>query len=217
MPKKTPQAMSKTMRNALIAAFFFLLMPLVIVVDHRFGDSLRKAIEQTTYTTADRQTYHGRVFTVIEVVDGDTIMIDAPDGLDSATRVRLIGVDTPETKHPTLPVMHYGPEASEFTTRQVLGKEVMILLDTVTEERDRYGRLLAYVVLPDGTVLNEKLIQNGYGYAYLGFQHSKSADYERLMQEAVKAKAGLWKNAGRDDLPKWLRSKRPELLRHAEE
>lgn len=216
MVRKNKHVMSRTTRNVLIAAIFFLVMPVLIVTDHRFGNTLRRKIERATYTTADRQTYHGRAFTVTDVVDGDTIIIDAPDALNNEpdTRVRLIGVDTPETKHPMLPVMYYGPEASEFATEMTLDKEVTLLLDTITDERDRYGRLLAYVVLPDDTVLNEELIRNGFGYAYLSFPHTHSAEYEAMMETAIAEKEGLWKSATRDDLPKWLRQKRPDLLRY---
>lgn len=214
MSTKPKHALSRSTRNALIAAVFFILMPVLIVVDHRYGDAIRHYVEQLTYSTADRQRYHGKVFSVVEVVDGDTILIDAPDGDDPVTRVRLIGVDTPETKHPTVALMYYGPEATAFTSKHTFGKEVTILLDTVTEERDRYNRLLAYIVLPDGRILNEELIRNGFGYAYLSFPHSQSLNYEALMEEAIETKTGLWEKATRNDLPKWLRSKRPELLRH---
>lgn len=206
--------MSRTTRNALIAAFFFILMPVLMVLDRQYGGHLRQAIEQGTYTDADFQKYHRKTFTVLEVIDGDTIDIDIPDGKHEDTRIRLIGVDTPETKHPTVGLMYYGPEATAYTTQQALGKEVRIVLDTVSDQRDRYGRLLAYVVLPDSRVLNAELIKNGFGYAYLSFPHSEFTTYQTLMEQAIAEKRGLWANATRDDLPKWLRSKRPDLLRH---
>lgn len=206
--------MSRTQRNALVAAFFFFLMPALMVLDHRYGDRLRQTIEQGTYTDADFQKYHRKTFTVLEVIDGDTIDIDISDGEHEDTRIRLIGVDTPETKHPTIGKMYYGPEATKYTTEQVLDKKITILLDTVSDRRDRYGRLLAYVILPDDRVLNAELVKNGFGYAYLSFPHSEFGTYQVLMERAIAEKKGLWQNATRDDLPKWLRSKRPDLLRH---
>lgn len=215
MAKKKPKmAMRRTTRNALIAAVFFLLTPALIVLDHRFGDSLRKSIERTSYAEGDRKTYHGRTFTVLEVIDGDTLDIDYPDGDYPDTRVRLLGVDTPETKHPRMGVMHFGPEASRFTEERVQGKQVTLYLDTVGDHRGYYGRLLAYVQLPDGRILNEELIKEGYGYAYLSFPHSQFDKYADLMETAIAEKKGLWKDATRDDLPQWLKSKRPDLLRH---
>jgi micrococcal nuclease len=213
--KKNPRyAMRRTTRNAIGAAFFFIAVPAFILLDRQFGDILRKPIERATYTNTDRQTYHGRTFSVLEVIDGDTLDIDSPDGEFPDTRIRLLGVDTPETKHPTIGVMYFGPEASDFSTQTALGQKVTILLDTVGDQRDRYGRLLAYVVLPDGRVLNEELIRHGFGYAYLSFPHSDSARYEALMDHAIQSKTGLWSGAARDDLPKWLRQKRPGLLRN---
>jgi micrococcal nuclease len=110
--------------------------------------------------------------------------------------------------------MYYGPEAAAFTTRLALGKKVTIMLDTVGDQRDRYGRLLAYVQLPDEKILNAEIIRNGYGYAYLSYPHSEFSVYKVLMQQAIDNQAGLWKNATRQQLPRWLRSKRPDLLRY---
>ena len=207
--------MSRTQKNALIAAFFFFLIPTLIILDHRFGSQLRQFIERTTYSDADFRKYHRKTFTVTEVIDGDTIDINIPDGTYDDTRIRLIGVDTPETKHPTVGLMHYGPEATAFTAQLVQGTQVTVILDIVGDRRDRYGRLLAYVVLDDGRVLNAELIKHGYGYAYLGFPHSEFDTYQLLMEQAIREKKGLWQNAARDDLPKWLRSKRPDLLRYS--
>ncbi len=205
--------MRRTTRNAVVALFFFLVVPAVIVLDRQFGDCLRKPIERASSASPDRQKYHGRAFTVREVIDGDTLDIDISDGDSPYTRIRLLGVDTPETKHPTIGKMYYGPEAADFSAQTAFGRRVTILLDTIGDERDRYGRLLAYVVVPDGRVLNEELIRHGFGYAYLSFPHSGSARYETLMDHAIQSQTGLWSGAARDDLPKWLRQKRPDLLR----
>jgi len=92
------------------------------------------------------------------VVDGDTII------LSNGERVRLIGVDTPETKHPRKPVEYYGKEASAFTKRMVEGKFIRLEYDW--QERDKYGRLLAYVHLMDDTFLNADIVKQGYGFAH---------------------------------------------------
>ena len=212
--KRLKHAMRRRTRNGLIVAFLFVLLPVWVVLDHQFGDPLRQYIRQSTYPDGDWQKYHGRVFTVLEVVDGDTIDIDVPDGKHPDTRVRLIGVDTPETKHLTVGLMYYGPEATEFTTSMAMGKQVTVLLDATGDQRGRYSRLLAYIQLPDGKVLNAEIIKNGYGYAYLSYPHSEFSAYQMLMQRAIDNKTGLWQSAMRDDLPKWLRSKRPDLLRY---
>src|SRR5512139_3444458 len=88
---------------------------------------------------------------VVRVVDGDTIKVKI--GRVTET-VRLIGVDTPETVHPNRPVEYFGREASTFTKRKAQGKRVWLEDDPECTNRDRYGRLLRYVYLPDGTLLN---------------------------------------------------------------
>ena len=91
---------------------------------------------------------NAKTFTCTRVVDGDTII------LSNGERVRLIGVDTPETKHPNKPVQYFGKEASAFSKRMVEGKEVT--LEYGQQKRDKYGRLLAYVYLMDGTLTLNK-------------------------------------------------------------
>lgn len=152
----------------------------------------------------DFQKYHDKTFTVVKVVDGDTLDVNSPDGKYKTTRIRLIGVDTPETKKANTSIMYFGPEASECTRTHALGKQVTVLLDTAGKPRDRYGRLLAYIKLPDGTILNELLLSEGYGYAYTPYKHSFSNKYNQLQKQAKSAKRGLWKNITPDQMPDWL-------------
>lgn len=93
------------------------------------------------------------------VVDGDTITVF----IDGRTeRVRLIGIDTPETKKPDTPVECFGPEASAFTTK-LLPEGTPLHLDRDVEARDKYGRLLAYVYrVKDGMFVNLEIIAKGY-------------------------------------------------------
>ena len=155
----------------------------------------------------DFTRYHGKSFRVTHVVDGDTIDIDEPDRGAPATRIRLWGVDTPETKHPNKPVQHFGPEATVFTTRACEGKTVRLeLLSGNT--RDKYGRLLAYVHLPGGTMLNRELIRQGYGYADPRFPHPLTSEFQQLQAQARAADAGLWKDVKPEDLPYYM-SKSP--------
>jgi micrococcal nuclease len=148
---------------------------------------------------------------VAEVIDGDTLDIRMSD--NQLVRVRMLGIDTPETKHPTIGVMYYGPEASEYVKNLIGTRPILLRLDTVGDQRDLYGRLLAYVCLEDGRIVNEEIIKNGFGYADLRFEHSQIGLYETLMDEAQQNKAGLWENVRREQLPQWLQDKRPLLLR----
>lgn len=122
---------------------------------------------------------------VTRVVDGDTIV------LGNDERVRLIGVDTPETKHPTKPVQPFGPEASEFTRRAVEGRYVTLKFDR--EKRDRYQRLLAYVYLKDWC-LNEELIRAGLGECVTRYPYDSSMKrrFRAAESEARSARRGIW-------------------------
>ena len=127
---------------------------------------------------------NSQVLKCTRVVDGDTII------LSNGERVRLIGVDTPETKHSKKPVEYYGKEASAFTKRMVEGKEVRLEYDQ--QQRDKYGRLLAYVYLMDGTFLNAEIIKQGYGNAYIKFPFKYMDDFRQYEKEARETKRGLW-------------------------
>jgi len=167
--------------------------------------------------TYDIEKYHTKTFTVVNVVDGDTIDIDIPDGKFNHTRIRLWGVDTPETKDPDLPVQYFGPEATNFTTKLALRKQapegqVTIYLDTTKHTRDKYDRLLAYVQLPDGRFLNEVLLSEGFAYADLRFRHSFYNKYQQLEAGARSLKKGLWEKVTRGQFPDWLKRERPNLL-----
>jgi micrococcal nuclease len=111
--------------------------------------------------------------------------------------VRLIGVDTPETKHPNKPVEHFGKEAAAFTRRTVEGRRVRLELDPANASRahkdsTQQRRTLAYVFLEDGTLLNAEIIQQGYGFAYTRFPFARMEEFRRLEREAREQRRGLW-------------------------
>lgn len=101
--------------------------------------------------------------------------------------MRLIGVDTPETKHPNKPVEYFGKEASAFTKRMAEGKRVKLEYDDANKHlghKNRYGRTLAYIFLEDGTLVNAAIIRQGYGHAYTRFPFSQMEEFRRLEREA---------------------------------
>jgi len=120
----------------------------------------------------------------VRVVDGDTLE------LDGGERVRLIGVDTPETVDPRRPVQYFGKEASAFTRRMAEGQTVRLEYDQDT--RDRYDRTLAYVYLQNGTFLNAEIIRQGYGHAYTRFPFRYQEQFLALEREAREQSRGLW-------------------------
>jgi len=141
---------------------------------------------QTPNTAAVQQPGY---YKVTHVSDGDTFEVN----MNGHTEIiRLIGVDTPESVKPNAPVQCYAYEASDFTKQTVTGKSVRLEADPAGDNRDRYNRLLRYAYLTDGTLLNQKLIEEGYGFAYLSFQFSKQADFAASQARAQDAKKGLW-------------------------
>jgi micrococcal nuclease len=122
--------------------------------------------------------------TVVRVVDGDTLLLDGDE------RVRLIGVDTPESVDPRRPVEHFGKEASAFTRRMAEGKRVRLAFDQ--NRQDRFGRTLAYVFLEDGTLLNAEIIRQGYGHAYTRFPFRYAEEFRAHEREAREQRRGLW-------------------------
>ena len=135
---------------------------------------------------------------VTRVIDGDTLV------LDGGERVRLIGVDTPETVHPQKPVEYFGKEASEFTRRTAEGKRVRLEYDKGIGRQDRYGRTLAYVYLEDGWLLNLKIIEGGYGHAYTRFPFAKMNEFLRAEQSARERGSGLWEETTKEAHPEPL-------------
>ena len=210
--------MSRRRRNSIII-LCLLATAIFVALDHTCIRSCweRAPKSDRLITAHDFQKYDAKTFKVINVVDGDTSDIDTCDTQDDHTRIRLWGVDTPETKEPNVPVQYFGPEAAAFTEKSALATEVTVYLDEGNRTRDRYGRLLAYVQLPDGNFLNEVLISEGYAYADLRFRHSFYNKYQQLQACARGLKRGLWLNVGRGQLPEWLQKEKPNLLLKSEE
>jgi endonuclease YncB( thermonuclease family) len=134
------------------------------------------------------------------VTDGDTIKVRVANGV--VERVRLTGIDTPETKDPRTVVECFGREAAAETLT-LLPVGTAVRLETDVELRDRYGRLLAYVWrLPDSLLVNEALVRDGWAAPYRYPPNVKYADeLSRLGAEARAANRGLWGACGGTDEP----------------
>jgi len=125
---------------------------------------------------------------VLRVIDGDTIE------LENGERVRYIGIDTPETKHPSKPVEYYGREADSANRALVERKEVRLEFDV--QERDQYGRLLAYVFVGD-IFVNAWLVENGYAQVMTIPPNVRYAErFLELQQKAREEGKGLWGEKG---------------------
>ncbi|MCC7543259.1 thermonuclease family protein [bacterium] len=127
---------------------------------------------------------------VTKISDGDTIEVEV-NGVSE--KVRLIGVDTPETHDPRKPVQCFGKAASDWTTQTLTGRSVRLEADPSQGERDKYDRLLAYVWRDDGLFINQTLIKEGYAHEYTyqtpyKYQQTFRGD-ERQAREQSR---GLW-------------------------
>ncbi len=131
------------------------------------------------------------LYAIDHFVDGDTIAVKMNGTTES---IRMIGIDTPETHKPNTPVQCYGPAASAFTKNLIGTQSVRLESDPKSTNRDRYNRLLRYVYLPDGRLVEHELIAGGYGFAYTQFPFTKSQDFVAAQDSAKATNKGLWGN-----------------------
>ena len=131
-----------------------------------------------------------KVYDVVKVVDGDTIDVSI-DG--KVERLRLIGIDTPETVDPRKPVECFGVEASNKAKTILLGKKVYLESDNTQGELDKYSRLLRYVFLEDGTNFNLLMIKEGYAHEYTyNLPYKYQSEFKQAQKDAEANKKGLW-------------------------
>jgi micrococcal nuclease len=127
-------------------------------------------------------------YRVVQVLDGDTVVVRRAGGSDET--IRLLGVDTPETHHPTKPVQCFGPEAAAYTTSRLFGQ--VVRLEDDVERHDIYGRRLAYVYLR-GANFERELLRKGY--ARLLVIEPNHAHAREMLDDELDARArgvGLW-------------------------
>jgi micrococcal nuclease len=143
---------------------------------------------------------------VKKAIDGDTLK------LSTGEHVRLIGIDTPESRYNSKlerdssrsrkdmkSIISMGKEAANFTKDLVEGKKVRLEFDT--QKRDKYGRLLAYAYLEDGTFVNAKIIEEGYAQAMTIPPNVKYSDkFVKLQRQARESGKGLWKKTAGKEL-----------------
>lgn len=185
MPKEVTQPLDQVkkygkQRARLILVFMGLSILLLIIAA---ASSLNKYLPKTLLTSQPG------LYRITEFVDGDTIAVDMNGTVE---KVRFIGVDTPETHRPNTPVQCYGEEAAAYTRQLIGNNRIRLAADPLDTDRDRYGRLLRYVFLPDGTLVNKEIIAQGYGFAYTLFPFSKKAEFKAAENEAEASGQGLW-------------------------
>ncbi len=129
-------------------------------------------------------------YKVVKVIDGDTFSV--LDG-DKTLKVRVLGINTPETVDPRRRVECFGHEASDHAKSLLTGQSVRLESDPTQGDKDKYGRLLRYAFLPNGTDYGLEMIRSGYAYEYtydIPYKYQK--EYKSAQMTAEKAKSGLW-------------------------
>ncbi len=129
-------------------------------------------------------------YPVTRVVDGDTIDVNI-DG--QISRIRLIGINTPEVVDPRQPVQCFGKEASDKAKGSLTNQNVRLEADSSQDDKDKYGRLLRYVWREDGLFYNLEMIKLGYAFEYTYFLPYKyQAEFKNAQNYASSNKLGLW-------------------------
>ncbi|MCX5776109.1 MAG: thermonuclease family protein [Candidatus Firestonebacteria bacterium] len=121
---------------------------------------------------------------IIKVFDGDTVL------LKDGRTIRLIGVDTPETNHPSLPAQRYGKEATAFTKNISEGKDCEVEFEE-NNKKDVHGRNVAYLYV-DGKLLNAELLKEGLAYVYVKYDFKFKSDFIEYQKQAIRKRKGLW-------------------------
>ncbi|MCX7698976.1 MAG: thermonuclease family protein [Candidatus Goldbacteria bacterium] len=162
--------------------FYFkvILTVLIVVILLFIGNFLIKFI-------IEKSQWKSFEATVINVIDGDTIVIDKKN-----QTVRLLGIDAPEMNHPDYPVQKFAIEAKKYLRKRIEFKRVKIVYN-IKEPYDAYNRLLAYVYL-NNKLINAELIKGGYAYVYENKKCSKTKEFLILESIAKKFKKGVWKD-----------------------
>lgn len=141
-------------------------------------------------TTASISTTTKNFFVVSRVVDGDTIEVTR-DWIKE--KVRLIGINTPETVDPRKTVECFGKEASAHAREILMGQKVRLVSDDTQTKYDKYGRLLAYVYREDGLFMNKHMIEEGYAYEYTyRVPYLFQKEFKEAQKQAETDGKGLW-------------------------
>jgi len=168
---------------------------LLLVLAYKNGEKNDKEeIKTENITPAEiispTETIQSGLFLVTKVIDGDTLMIKINNKEES---VRLIGIDTPETVDPRKTVQCFGKEASQKMKELIENKMVKLEADLTQTDRDKYNRLLRYIYLEDGTLINKKLIEEGFGFEYTyQLPYKFQTEFKTAQKMAEENNLGMW-------------------------
>jgi micrococcal nuclease len=175
--------MARRIRKRTINSIISLVVLVIVLLGNHYG-----WFDGATKTAVSDQP---GLYSINHFVDGDTIAVNMNGTVET---VRFIGIDTPETHKPNTPVQCYGPAAAAHTKTMIGSGKVRLESDPESTNRDRYNRLLRYVYLQNGTLLNKEIVADGYGFYYPYFPFTKSSEFEAAEKSAQATHKGLWGN-----------------------
>ncbi len=162
---------------------------LIVALSGGFGSGAKEVAESVLNEASveDVVAQNSESVKILRVVDGDTLVTDTDE------KIRLIGVDTPETVDPRKPVQCFGKEASAKTKELVEGTMVVLVADKSQGDTDKYGRLLRYVTLENGQDLGLTLLSGGFAHEYTYDKaYEKQTEYKNAVLNAEAKEKGLW-------------------------
>jgi micrococcal nuclease len=170
-----------------LAAVIFLILAAFLFTPDELDQLLSDGVDQVADVDQATELVNGAVS---RVVDGDTVDVVVEGEI---VRVRLIGIDTPETVDPRKPVQCFGAEASQHL-RDLLANQIVTLERDVSQgEVDKYDRELAYLILPDGSNVAELMLRDGFAYEYTYDSAYKYQEvFKNAEQDARDNESGLW-------------------------
>jgi len=184
------------MTNKQVKQLTVLLATVILVIWQQYRGTATEASPTTNPPVLQTHTSTSTIETnavVTRVVDGDTIEARY-DHEETLVKIRLLGVNTPESVDPRRGVECFGKVASQFTKDILEGKRIQLVEDPEADNIDKYQRLLRNIVLEDGTDFNLLLVEQGYANAYLSFPLNKQrkAQLSQAEKDAREAGLGLW-------------------------
>lgn len=163
--------------------FYIVLLAIIVVGYSQVGHAAVKT--NTTAKTTSEQSAFGRV---IRVYDGDTIAVRIENKIE---KIRLLGIDTPEIRDKRGISQCYSKDAKKFLISRINNKTVRLTRDSISKNRDVYGRLLRYVYV-ESNLINAELLTKGYAYTYTRSPIEKLDRFLGYEKNAKKYQKGIW-------------------------
>jgi micrococcal nuclease len=176
-----------------ISKYLFGLFVTAIVIFFGRGYSSKVVVPHADAEIPPDGMYH-----VMKVIDGDTIDVSPTGKVADIERIRLIGINTPETVDPRKAVQCFGYEASDETKKMLTDKNIFLRSDPTQTDRDKYGRLLRYVFIDETTNYNQFLVQEGFAHEYTyKYPYQYQSEFKKAQAYAQENKKGLWAECGK--------------------